>query len=150
MFGKKLSYFRRLRKYSQEELAAALGVTRQTINKWEKGERLPDVLAAKRITELLHISLEDLLKIDEEDVQEMEESDEPKIQMGPDERYVFGKVTVGLAGQVKIPKEARAVLGIEIGDELVVLGDIERGIELVYASLLWKGLKSKKYEDDVK
>ncbi len=146
MFGKKLSYFRRLREYSQDELGTALGVTRQTINKWEKGESLPDVLVAKRITELLHISLEDLLENDEKDMGEMEELDEPQIRMGPEQRYVFGKVIVGLAGQVKIPKEARQALGIESGDELVVLGDLERGIELVYASLLWKGIRTEEKE----
>lgn len=65
---------------------------------------------------------------------------------GPERRYVFGKVIVGLAGQVKIPKEARQALGIESGDELVVLGDLERGIELVYASLLWKGIRTEEKE----
>ena len=39
-------------------------------------------------------------------------------------------VTVGAKGQIVIPKEAREVFGIQPGDTLLLLGDIERGIAI--------------------
>ena len=41
-------------------------------------------------------------------------------------RYAW-TATVGAKGQIVIPKEARALFGIEPGDTLLLLGDVERG-----------------------
>ena len=38
--------------------------------------------------------------------------------------------TVGTKGQIVIPKEARELFGIQPGDTLLLLGDIERGIAI--------------------
>jgi len=51
-------------------------------------------------------------------------------------KHLFGSVKVGERGQVVIPKEAREIFGIEPGDILLVLGDVERGIALVKAEAL--------------
>ena len=51
-------------------------------------------------------------------------------------KHLFGSVKVGERGQVVIPKEARDIFGIEPGDILLVLGDVERGIALVKADAL--------------
>ena len=40
-------------------------------------------------------------------------------------------VKVGEKGQFVIPKEARDVFGINPGDTLIVLGDIERGLAIL-------------------
>ena len=39
-------------------------------------------------------------------------------------------VTVGAKGQIVIPKEAREIFGIQPGDTLLLLGDVERGIAI--------------------
>lgn len=39
-------------------------------------------------------------------------------------------VTVGAKGQIVIPKEARALFGIEPGDTLLLLGDEKQGIAI--------------------
>ena len=41
-----------------------------------------------------------------------------------------GTVTVGSKGQIVIPKEARELMGINPGDTLILLADIERGIAI--------------------
>jgi len=51
-------------------------------------------------------------------------------------KHLFGSVKVGERGQIVIPKEAREIFGIEPGDILLVLGDVERGIALVKADAL--------------
>ena len=45
---------------TQEELAHAIGVTRQTIISIEKGNYLPSVLLALKLSQVLLISVEDL------------------------------------------------------------------------------------------
>lgn len=57
-------------------------------------------------------------------------------QYGPGGRGFFGTVTVGTRGQVSIPAQARKSLGLEPGDQLVVLTDPAQGLALVPLSLL--------------
>ena len=40
---------------------------------------------------------------------------------------------IGPKGQIVIPKEAREVFNLEIGDSLLLFGDIERGIAIAKA-----------------
>ena len=42
-FSDNLSELRKLRGFSQEELANMIGVSRQTLSKYETGESLPDI-----------------------------------------------------------------------------------------------------------
>ena len=44
-------------------------------------------------------------------------------------RYAW-TATVGAKGQIVIPKEARALFGIEPGDTLLLLGDVSQGIAI--------------------
>ena len=57
---------------SQEEVAERLGVSRQTISKWETDETLPDIRQSKRLAVLYHLSLDELIDFDV-DVKEIEE-----------------------------------------------------------------------------
>ena len=43
-------------------------------------------------------------------------------------KKLYGTATVGTKGQVVIPAEARAELGIESGDRLYVVGSAEGGV----------------------
>ena len=47
----------------------------------------------------------------------------------PPGKYAW-TVKVGEKGQFVIPKEAREVFGINPGDTLILLGDVERGIAI--------------------
>lgn len=49
---------------SQEEVAEKLGVSRQTISKWETDETLPDIQQSKRLAVLYHLSLDELIDFD--------------------------------------------------------------------------------------
>jgi len=48
-------------------------------------------------------------------------------------KYLYDVVTVAERGQIVIPKEARGHFNIRPGDELLVTGDIKRGIGIVKA-----------------
>ena len=56
--------------------------------------------------------------------------------IGPDGRGFFGTVTVGQRGQVALPAQARKQLGLEPGDQLVVLTDPAQGLALIPLCLL--------------
>ena len=46
---------------SQEEVAEKLGVSRQTISKWELDETLPDIQQSKKLSRLYHLTLDELI-----------------------------------------------------------------------------------------
>ena len=52
--------------YQQEEMAARLGVTAPAVNKWEKGNALPDVALLAPIARLLGITTDELLSFKDE------------------------------------------------------------------------------------
>lgn len=57
---------------SQEEVAEKLGISRQTISKWELDETLPDIQQSKRLSNLYHLTLDELIDFDI-DVKEIEQ-----------------------------------------------------------------------------
>ena len=70
--GNNLYQARKKKGLSQEEVAEKLGVTRQTISKWETDETIPDIRQAKRLAVLYGLSLDELIEFDM-DVQEIQE-----------------------------------------------------------------------------
>ena len=58
---------------SQEAVAEKLGVSRQTISKWETDETLPDIRQSRRLAALYRVSLDELIDFDL-DVQEVQQA----------------------------------------------------------------------------
>jgi len=54
----------------------------------------------------------------------------------PDGKRFYGAITVSERGQIVIPAEARRDFNIQVGDKLLVLGDLEQGLALIKASAL--------------
>ena len=71
--GESLFQARKQRGLSQEAVAEQLGVSRQTISKWEGDETLPDIRQSKRLAVLYGLSLDELIAFDV-DVQEIQEA----------------------------------------------------------------------------
>ena len=70
--GKNLFQARKKKGLSQEAVAEKLGVSRQTIFKWETDETLPDIRQAKKLAVLYGLTLDELIEFDT-DVQEIQE-----------------------------------------------------------------------------
>lgn len=49
---------------SQEEVSEKLGISRQTISKWELDETLPDIRQSKKLASLYKLSLDELIEFD--------------------------------------------------------------------------------------
>jgi len=56
---------------SQADVAEKLGVSRQTISKWETDETIPDIFQSKRLANLYQLTLDELVNLDI-DVKELE------------------------------------------------------------------------------
>lgn len=69
--GSNLCRARKKSGLSQEAVAEKLGVSRQTISKWETDETLPDIRQSKRMAALYKLSLDELIDFDL-DVQEVQ------------------------------------------------------------------------------
>ena len=61
---------------SQEELAEAVYVTRQTVSNWETGKSYPDIQSLLRLSALFGVSLDQLIKGDAERIKEKINGDE--------------------------------------------------------------------------
>lgn len=122
MFSENLTAMRKVHNMTQEELAEAVGVSRQAIAKWENGDTVPDIEKCRKLAQVFEVSLDDLVNYQAED---------NHLPMPPKGKHLFGIVTVGEKGQIVIPKKARDLFDIKSGDQLMVLGDDNRGIAIM-------------------
>ena len=63
--GSKIKAARVEKKFTQEQVAEALGVSRQTISNWENGKSYPDIISVIKMSECYGVSLDYLLKGEE-------------------------------------------------------------------------------------
>lgn len=70
--GNNLFQARKKAGLSQETVAEKLGVSRQTVSKWETDEAVPDIYQSKKLAKLYNLTLDELIEFDI-DVKEIEE-----------------------------------------------------------------------------
>ena len=124
-FAKNLVELRKINNLSQEDLAEKIGVSRQTLSKYETGESLPDIEKCGMIANVFGVSLDDLISYEKSDSQNL------GYVIPPKGKHIFGMVKVGDMGQIVIPAKARQIFDINPGDNLIVLGDEGQGIALI-------------------
>ncbi|MBR4223880.1 MAG: helix-turn-helix domain-containing protein [Oscillospiraceae bacterium] len=122
MFGENLYQLRKFHSMTQEDIADALGVSRQAVAKWECGDTVPDLDKCKILADLFGVSLDELANFD---------SKSAGIAPPPRGKHMFGLVTVGDKGQIVIPAKARKIFDISPGDTLLILGDEGQGLAMV-------------------
>ena len=66
--GKQIYELRKKANISQEQLAEKVGVSRQTISKWELGETAPDIKQAQVLSQVFSVSLDELTGNDTKEV----------------------------------------------------------------------------------
>ena len=125
MFKDNLVQLRKAHEMTQEDLAEKIGVSRQSVAKWEAGDSLPDIDRCKSIAETFGVSLDDLTNYEPED--------NMGLLVPPKGKHLFGMVKVGEKGQIVIPAKARKIFNIEAGDQLLILGDEGQGLAVVKA-----------------
>ena len=112
--GNSLFHARKKCGLSQEDVAEKLGVSRQTVSKWETDETVPDIRQSKRMAVLFHVSLDELVDFDL-DVQEIQEAiDRTKEETEEkiDWTSAWGKkypILLKYQAEVNIPNYARRI-----------------------------------------
>ena len=78
---------------SQEAVAEKLGVSRQTVSKWETDETVPDIRQSKKMAVLYHVSLDELIDfdIDLKEIQEAIDRTTEKVEEKINWTNVWGK-----------------------------------------------------------
>lgn len=114
VLGNSLFHARKKAGLTQEEVAERLGVSRQTIGKWEADETLPDIRQSKRLATLYGETLDELIEFDL-DVSQVEEAIErsnEELEEKIDWTSAWAKKYPILAkyqGEVNIPLYARRI-----------------------------------------
>ena len=129
--GTNIQATRMANRLTQEQLAETVGVSRQTVAKWESGETSPDLEHAAALADVLGTTIDGLANFDGNGL---------VVGAPPRGKHLFGNVKVGERGQIVIPKEARDLFGIQPGDKLVVLGEEGQGLALCKESDFMAGV----------
>ena len=144
--GSSLYHARKKNGLSQENVAEKLGVSRQTITKWETNETLPDIRQSKGLAMLYHMTLDELIEydFDEQQAQQMIDSVSDEAQARIDWNKVWSKKypvlatyhkTVRINDYAPALREMFTQLRVDYGynntDALLVLKDI--------LARVWKG-----------
>ena len=144
--GRSLYHARKKSGLSQENVAEKLGVSRQTISKWETNETLPDIRQSKGLAMLYHMTLDELIEydFDEQQAQQMIDSVSDEAQSRIDWNKIWSKKypvlatyhkTVRINDYAPALREMLTQLRVDYGynntDALLVLKDI--------LARVWKG-----------
>lgn len=128
MLADNLVILRNIKGLTQENVAEAIGISRQSYSKWEQGETIPDVDKCDKLAKFYGVTIDSL-------VNQSDKVRNVKIAPAPIGKHIWGTVTIGTKGQIVIPKAARDVFNLKDGDRVVVLGDEKEGIALVKAEI---------------
>ena len=93
-FAENLTELRKYHNFSQEELAEMIGVSRQTLSKYETGESLPDIEKSKLLADVFSVSVDDLISYQRDQAENM------GLGIPPRGKHIFGMVKVGDKGQI--------------------------------------------------
>lgn len=127
MMSKNLYTLRKLHKYTQEQVAEKINVSRQVVAKWEAGETVPDIHNCSALARLYNVTIDNLVHYEEE---------EKGLPIPPKGKHFLGRIQLGENGEIFIPKKGREIFDLQPGDELILLGDEEQGIAMIKAEAM--------------
>ena len=137
--GNSLFHARKKCGLSQEDVAERLGVSRQTVSKWETDETLPDIRQSKKMAVLYNLSLDELIDfdLDVREIQQAIERTSEEVEEKIDWTSAWGKkypILLTYQKEVNTPNyavrlgamidELRAEYGYSEMDAFLVLKDI--------------------------
>ena len=148
--GNSLFHARKKRGLSQEGVAEKLGVSRQTVSKWETDETVPDIRQAKTMAALYKISLDELIDfdIDIKEIQETIDKTNGDVEEKIDWTNVWGKkypVLLAYQSKVNISGYARKIDGM-LDDMKREYQFNEQDAMLVLKDILYRVWKNRKHK----
>lgn len=129
-FNEKLQNLRKEKNMSQEDLAAKLNVTRQSVSKWESGLAYPEMEKLIVLSELFGVSLDDLIK-ENKNLQEEPQTryhHYQKTYQYTSKRIVFGLPLVHVSVGYKM-KKAKGIIAVgNNATGIIALGLFSKGV----------------------
>ena len=122
--GNNLFQARKRTGLSQEAVAEKLGVSRQTISKWETDETIPDIYQSKKLAKLYNLSLDELIEfdIDVKEIEDVIKNTNKEVEKKIDWTHVWGKkypILVTYQKEVDVKKYASQIR--ELLEELKII-----------------------------
>lgn len=111
---------------SQEDLAEKLGVSRQSVSKWETGQSVPDLDKLIKLADLFGISVDELVR--EEERPQPPEPPQPQVVYVKEKRSLTGTQTAGVCLElIGLALDLLGLVGesnllVFLGTALIVLG----------------------------
>lgn len=148
--GNSLFHARKRGGLSQEAVAEKLGVSRQTVSKWETDETVPDIRQSKKMAMLYDISLDELIDfdIDMKEIQEAIDRTNEEAEEKINWTNAWGKrypILLEYQSKVNIPQYAHRI-GVMLDELKEEYGFSEQNAMLVLKDILynvWKNRKSR-------
>lgn len=142
-FGDKLLGLRKKNGLSQEELAEKLGVSRQSVSKWESNNAYPETDKIVQICNLFNCSMDDLINDEISDIGQIERKEKNNISTYIDSFLEFITKTINMFGDMKFSSGLKCVIEmIIVGLLLALLGHILVGITSSVISNLFSMIKA--------
>ena len=142
-FGDKLLGLRKKNGLSQEELAEKLGVSRQSVSKWESNNAYPETDKIVQICNLFGCTMDDLINDEITDIKQIERKDKNNISTYIDSFLEFITKTVNMFSDMSFKSGLKCIIEMFIvGLLLAILGHIVVGITSSVIGNLFSMLKS--------
>lgn len=148
--GNSLFHARKKCGLSQEDVAEKLGVSRQTVSKWETDETVPDIRQSKKMAMLYNMSLDELIDfdIDVKEIQDIIDKTKEDVEEKINWTNAWGKkypILLKYQTEVNIPQYAHRI-GVMLDELKQEYGFSEQNAMLVLKDILynvWKNRKGK-------
>ncbi|CRZ33503.1 DNA-binding XRE family transcriptional regulator [Herbinix hemicellulosilytica] len=153
--GKRISYLRREKGITQEEIAEKLGVTPQAVSKWENDISYPDILLLPKLAEILEVTVDELLSGEAKKETRLLPEEERK---NIDDMIFRIYVNTSEGDKIKINLPLALIkLGLEMGMNLPQVSgnaalqnvDFEQLIRLVESGVIGKLVEVESAEGDI-
>ena len=146
--GNSLFHARKKCGLSQEMVAERLGVSRQTISKWESNETIPDIYQSKKMAMLYNVSLDELIEFDIEvrEIQEIIDKTDERVEERIDWTSAWGKkypILLKYQKEVNIPNYAYRI-NMMLDELKKEYGYGEQDAMLVLKDILYQTWKNRK------
>lgn len=109
-FGDKLIALRKKKGLSQEELAEKLGVSRQSVSKWESNNTYPETDKIVQICNIFECTMDDLINDNITDVESIERKNKNNINVMVDSFLDFITKTINMFSRMKFTSGFKCVI----------------------------------------